>query len=421
MFALLDCNNFYASCERLFRPDLMGKPIVVLSSGDGCVIARSNEAKALDIAMGEPFFKIKSFCAQNKVHVFSSNFTLYRDLSQRVMSIIEEAWEQTEIYSIDEAFLDLSSMASELQETFCQDLQKSILKCTGIPVSIGLGKSKTLAKISNHVAKKMLKTPVFNITFHPEWLKKIDIGDVWGIGRKWRKKLTDQGICTAFDLAHQNLAQLKRHHNVMITSTAMELQGISCLETRDVGESKKSILSSRSFNKMETSFDALAESVSLHCANVYEKLRKQKSLTYSISVFLRTNRFRQDLPQYAPNASTKLIIPTDDIRVITQHAKKCLRNIYKPGFHYKKAGVYLCDFTVNDHYQLDLFESQCEKEVHNKKALLSVLDKINHRFGKRSLHLASIGFNQSWDTQFQHKSPAYTTRWSELPKIRNET
>jgi DNA polymerase V len=421
MFALIDCNNFYASCERLFRPDLIGKPILVLSSGDGCVIARSNEAKALGIPMGEPFFKIKSFCLQHKVQVFSSNFTLYRDMSNRVMSIILDAWEDTEIYSVDEAFLDLSTMSAELHDKFCQDLQKHILKCTGIPVSIGLGKSKTLAKAANHVAKKILKTPVFNIFTHPELLKKIAIGDVWGVGRQWNKKLTDQGIRTAYDLAALNADQLKRQRNIMMSATAMELQGISCLDIRHVDESKKSILSSRSFHKTQTTFDSLAESISLHCANVYEKLREQKSLTYSISVFLRTNRFRQDLPQYTPFVSTRLVTPTDDIRIITQQAKKCLREIYKPGFHYKKAGVYLSDFTVNDQYQLDLFEEECEKTVQSKKALLAVLDKINYRFGKYTMHLASVGFEKSWDTQFQHKSPAYTTRWSELPRIRNET
>lgn len=285
MFALIDCNNFYASCERLFRPDLRVKPIVVLSSGDGCVIARSNEAKVLGIKMGEPYFKIKPFCYTHKVQVFSSNFTLYRDLSQRVMSIIEEAWEDTEIYSVDEAFLDLSSMHPSLHEVFCIDLQKSILKCTGIPVSIGLGPSKTLAKIANHIAKKELKTPVFNVTHQVDWLKKISIFDVWGIGRQWGKKLTDQGIHHAFDLMQLDLQLIKKRYNILLMQTAMELQGIPCLDIRQVEEPKKSILSSRSFNEMQTEFDALAQAISLHCANVYEKLRQQASLTASVAVF----------------------------------------------------------------------------------------------------------------------------------------
>ncbi|MFA6037004.1 MAG: Y-family DNA polymerase [Legionellales bacterium] len=419
MFALIDCNNFYASCERLFRPDLREKPIVVLSSGDGCVIARSNEAKTLGIKMGEPYYKIKQFCDQNKVHIFSSNFTLYRDLSQRVMSIIEEAWEYTEIYSIDEAFLDLSSMNPVLHDVFCIDLQKLILKCTGIPVSIGIGASKTLAKVSNHIAKKELKIPFFNITNQSDWLKKIAVGDVWGIGQQWSKKLITQGIYTAYDLTQIDTAQLRKQYNIVMMQKAMELQGISCSAVHDDDEPRKSILSSRSFGKMQTEFDALFQSVSLHCANVYEKLREQKSLTYSVTVFLKTNRHRHDLAQYSPAASISFIAPTDDIRIITQHAKLCLEDIYKQGFYYKKAGVYLTELTDRAGYQQqDLFAKPSEKNIEKSQAFLKVFDKINKRFGKHSVRLASQGFDQSWDTQFQHKSPAYTTRWMELPLVK---
>jgi DNA polymerase V len=421
MFALIDCNNFYASCERLFRPDLRAKPIIVLSSGDGCVIARSNEAKALDIKMGEPYFKIQSLCHKHKVQVFSSNFTLYRDLSQRIMSIIEEAWEDVEIYSIDEAFLDLSNMNICLQEAFCLDLHKKILKCTGIPVSIGLGASKTLAKISNHIAKKELKTPVFNVTHQLDWLKKIDIGDVWGIGRQWRKKLMNQGIYNAYDLTQTDVQLLKQQYNVMIMRTAMELKGISCLQIHEAAAPKKTILSSRSFNGMQTELAMLSQAISMHCHNLYEKLRTQKSLAGSITVFLRTNRFRQDLAQYAQSASIKLIIPTDDVRLLTHHAKQCLQAIYKPGYAYKKVGVYVTELTDNSRYQGDLFTFVCEKKAKQTKAFLTVLDTINQRFGKQTLHLGALGFNKKWDVKFHAKSPAYTTRWSELLKVRNGT
>ncbi len=421
MFALVDCNNFYASCERLFRPDLYAKPIVVLSSGDGCVIARSNEAKTLGIKMGEPYFKIKSVCLANKVQVFSSNFTLYRDLSQRVMSIIENAWLETEIYSIDEAFLDLSTMPPCLQEVFCYDLQKIILKHTGIPVSIGIGKSKTLAKVSNFIAKKILKKPVFNVNDDLEWLKKIDIGDVWGIGRQWQKKLTASGISTAYDLTVCDLQQLRAQFNVVLMRTAMELKGESCLDMVEVHEPKKTILSSRSFSQMQTEFDPLAQSVSMHCNNIYEKLRAQHSFAYSISVFLTTNRFRQDLAQYSECVSMKLITPTDDVRRLTQYARQCLKKIYKPGFFYKKVGVCLSDITENTVYQADLFQKECEKTTEKSKKFLAVLDHINARFGKRTIHLAALGFVKAWDTKFKFKSPAYTTRWSDLAEVKNKT
>ncbi len=421
MFALVDCNNFYASCERLFRPDLRGQPIVVLSSGDGCVIARSNEAKALGIVMGEPYFKIKPLCHTQKVHIFSSNFTLYRDLSQRVMSIIEQAWAHTEIYSIDEAFLDLSTMEPILQEVFCQDLQKNILKCTGIPVSIGLGRSKTLAKISNFVAKRELKIPVFNIDNHLDWLKRIDVGEVWGIGRQWRKKLTCQGICTAYDLTQVDVHQLRRQFNVAVMWTALELKGISCLQLSDDTAPRKTILSSRSFSTMQTEFESLAQAVSMHSHIAYEKLREQGSLTHCVCVFLRTNRFREDLPQYEQSGSIRLIMPTDDVRLITQHAKACLRAIYKPGYSYKKAGVWLTELSDKSGYQFDLFQARCEEKLKTSANFLKVLDKINHRFGKHTLHLAALGFNNTWDAQFQFKSPAYTTRWTELPSVCNGT
>lgn len=421
MFALVDCNNFYASCERLFRPELRLRPIIVLSSGDGCVIARSNEAKALGIAMGEPFFNIHMFCQQHRVTVFSSNFTLYRDMSQRVMSVIESSWEEVEVYSIDEAFLDLSSMPPDLHLPFCDDLQKKIFRWTGIPVSIGLGRSKTLAKLSNHVAKKILKVPVFHVEANPVWFQKIDIGDVWGIGPQSRKKLIAQGMTTAADLISADLNKLRKQHNVVIARTAMELQGIPCLDIRDVDEAKKSILSSRSFHKTVSAWEVLAQAVSMHAASVYEKLREQRSVAYAISVFLKTNRFREDMQQYNPTASIRLVIPTDDVRLITHHAKACLKTIYKPGFDYKKVGVWLTELADGDSYQFDLFQERNEKTAAHTDAFLGVFDAVNQRFGQKTVRLAAQGFDRSWDTRMDRKSPAYTTRWAELPVVKNGT
>ncbi len=249
MYALIDCNNFYASCERLFRPDLADKPIIILSNNDGCVIARSNEAKALGFKMGDPYFQVRGLCKQHQVHVFSSNYTLYGDLSHRVMTVILESWTDVEVYSIDEAFIDLSTLATNLHDSFCEHLQKTILKVTGIPTSIGIGPTKTLAKIANHICKKELKIPVFNVTNQREWLKKIAVGDVWGIGRQWNKKLVNQGIYTANDLAQMNTHLLKKQFNVVMMRTAMELQGIACAGLEEE-EPKQSIMSSKSFGEM---------------------------------------------------------------------------------------------------------------------------------------------------------------------------
>jgi len=258
MYALIDCNNFYASCERLFRPDLVNSPIVVLSNNDGCVIARSNEAKELGIPMGAPYFQIKALTNKHKISVFSSNYTLYGDMSGRVMSIIQEAWPEVEIYSIDEAFVDLTTLPVLQHNDFCIQLQKKILQCTGIPTSIGIGPTKTLAKLANNICKKKLKVPVFNVTHALEWLKEIEISDVWGIGRQWTTKLISQGIYTAHDLAAQDVHLLRKKFSVVMMRTAMELQGIPCAGL-EVPKPKQNIISSRSFGEMQSDYEIIAQ------------------------------------------------------------------------------------------------------------------------------------------------------------------
>ncbi|MCL9683850.1 Y-family DNA polymerase [Legionella maioricensis] len=419
MYALIDCNNFFASCERLFRPDLRNKPLIVLSNNDGAIISRSNEAKALGIKMGEPYFKVKGFCKQHHVHVFSSNYTLYRDLSQRIMSILEEAWDNVEIYSVDEAFLDLSMMPFHLHESFCAELQKKILKYTGIPTSIGIGPTKTLAKAANYLCKKELKDPIFNIGGQQHWLKNMSVADVWGIGRQWHKKLVQQGIYTAHDLAIINPHLLRKQYNVVMMRTAMELQGISCSGLVPA-EPKQSILSSRSFGVMQTELAPLSQAVSAHCTHVYEKLRQQHSLAQSIYVFVKTNRFREDLAQYNRSAAIELVTPTDDLRLITHHAKKCLQKIYKSGFQYKKVGVCLEALVSKDHYQLDLFH-QANKSLPKTEQVMTILDEINRKYGRNTMKLAAEGFSKSWAMKSELKSPAYTTQWSDLPLVKNDT
>lgn len=413
MFALIDCNNYYASCERLFRPDLRNQPIVILSNNDGNVISRSNEAKALGIAMGEPYFKIKALCKQHQVHVFSSNYTLYGDLSQRVMSVIEEAWSEVEVYSIDEAFLDLTSMPSATRVAFCTQLQKKILKYTGIPTSIGIGNTKTLAKIANHICKKELKIPVFDVSEQRQWLARIGVGEVWGVGQQWQKKLMNKGINTAMDLANLNAHVVKKQFNVVLMRTVMELQGISC-GGLDEAQPKQSIMSSKSFGEMQTHFASLAQAISSHCARACEKARRQELMAQRVYVFVRGNPFREDLPYYANSMACRLVNPTDDTRVITQVAKLCLKKLFKAGIHYKKVGVMLDDLRDKTTLQLDLFHQHSDEALSKKDKLMSVFDTINSRYGSQTIKLAAEGYSKPWAMRSQMRSPCYTTRWSEL-------
>jgi DNA polymerase V len=417
MFALIDCNNFYASCERLFRPDLHNKPLIVLSSNDGCVIARSNEAKALGIAMGVPYFQVKRLCQQQGVHVFSSNFALYGDLSNRVMSVIENTWDQVEIYSIDEAFLDLRSMPAHLHDAFCHTLQKQILKSTGIPTSIGIGQTKTLAKLANVICKKKLRIPVFNIINQREWLQRIDVGEVWGVGRCWQKALLKQGVSTAFDLATMHPALLKKQFNVVLQRTAMELLGVSCA---GIGEEKttRSIISSRSFGIMQSDFAPLAQAISAHCATAYAKLRSQHLTAQQISVFIRTNRFRDDLSQCNNIMQYQLVQPTDDLRLITRIAKLCMKKLFNSGFYYKKVGVCLHDLRDKSCQQLDLFDQPAEEFMQKTEDFMAVMDKINCKYGQHTIKLAAEGFSKPWAEHATMRSPRYTTQWSDLPIVR---
>lgn len=418
MFALIDCNNFYASCERLFRPDLRGKPIVVLSNNDGCVIARSNESKALGIKMGQPYFEIKALSKRHQVKVFSSNYTLYGDLSNRVMSVIEATWPEVEIYSIDEAFLDLSTMPEYMRNGFCEELQKKILKFTGIPTSIGIGPTKTLAKIANHISKNELKIPVFNISKQRHWLSQIPVGEVWGIGRQWQKKLMDKNILTAQDLADLNPFVIKKQYNIILMRTVMELQGISCAGLEET-KPKQNIISSKSFGQMQTQFLALAEAISSHCARACEKARSQHLVAQRLQVFVRSNVYRQDLAQYVNSMECRLVNPTDDTRVITEVAKKCLKKLFKEGVHYKKVGIMLMDLIDRSPLQGDLFHQHSEEELARKDRLMSLLDSINSRFGSHTIKLAAEGYSKPWRMRSEMLSPCYTTRWSELAIVRN--
>lgn len=413
MFALVDCNNFFASCERLFRPDLQQAPIIVLSNNDGCVIARSNEAKALGIGMGVPFFKVKALCQQYKIQVFSSNYALYGDLSERVMAVIQEAWEETEIYSVDEAFLNLQTLSQELREPFCRELQQKILQATGIPTSIGIGLTKTLAKAANTIAKKQLKVPVFHLTPDSHWLKQLEIGEVWGVGRKWQKKLWDLGIHSAFDLSQRlEHARLKKW-NICLLRTILELNGQACLEL-STSETSQSILSSRSFGSLQTEYQALREAVSYHCSIAWEKLRAQELKTKRISVFAYTQYLSEQY--YSHSASITLLHPSDDICTITQLAERCLHQFYQ-SVPYKKCGVVFHDLSDKQIQQYDLFTAISEEEQAHCEKIMQTIEAINDKYKTKTLYLAAEGIKKSWSMKRALKTPNYTTKWTELPVV----
>ena len=416
MFALIDCNNFYASCERLFQPALAKKAIIVLSNNDGCVIARSNEAKALGIKMGAPYFQIKALCKQHQVFAFSSNYTFYGDMSRRVMSVIEDNWPEVEIYSIDEAFLDLKTLPTSERDEFCRMLQQKVLRYTGIPVSIGIGPTKTLAKLANYIAKRELRIPVFNIDQQRFWLAKVAVGDVWGVGRQWDKQLVQQGIHTAQDLADVDLRSIKDRFNVVLQRTALELRGTPCAGLEEY-EPKQSIISSKSFGSLQTDYVFLAQAISSHCARACEKLRHQGLVARHLSVFVQTNRFRLDLPQYQNSIGFKLVNPTDDLRYLTRCAKFCLRKIFRSGFHYQKVGIYLGDLIAKNYVQMDLFNQPSETQLLHAEQLMTVLDAVNHKYGRHTLRLAAEGYVKPWAMRQQLRSPCYTTQWGELPVV----
>lgn len=419
MFALLDCNNFYVSCERVFAPDLRDVPVMVLSNNDGCIIARSNEVRALGIKMGQAYFEVKDLCRRHKVRVFSSNFALYGDMSRRVMSIIEASWLDTEIYSIDEAFLDFTSLESSKIYDFCLNLQRKIWRYTGIPVSVGIGSTKTRAKLANHIAKRELQTPVFNIENANYWLQRIDVGEVWGVGRKIFKKLQNLGIENAYDLSIADPAVMRRKFNVMLMRTILELQGQSCLPLAEVAP-QKGVMSSRSFAKTHTDFAPISESLASFCALASAKLRKQNLVATRVSVFLRTSSYRQDLPQHNVSTDIQLIHPSNDVRLIVDAAKQCLRALFRPGYHYKKVGVYLDDLRSNQAMQMDLFAPVDVNQHSRDENLMQIFDQINKKYGTGTLKIAAEGLERPWATKRDLCSPAYTTRWSELPVVINK-
>lgn len=413
MFVLIDCNNFFASCERLFRPDLHNQPIIVLSNNDGCVIARSNEAKALGIGMGVPYFKVQALCRQRRVHVFSSNYALYSDLSQRVMAVIQETWKETEIYSVDEAFLNMQTLPQDLIEVFCWDLQKKILRATGIPTSVGIGSTKTLAKAANCIAKKKLKIPVFFIKNPAVWLKELAVGDIWGVGWRGEKNLQRLGIHSAFDLFQLDVSKVKKQFNVCLIRTILELQGQVCQDLK-VFEKNQSILSSRSFGSMQTEYQALRQAVSMHCHTAWEKLRHQKLKAKHLNVFAYTSPYNSEIKHHSHSADIEFLQATDDVRIITRYAHICLKKLYQSNVPYKKCGIYLSDLSDKDQEQYDLFDNTAATTLQHAEKIMQTIEAINHKYQSKAIHLAVEGMTKPWKMKSALKTQAYTTRWTEL-------
>jgi DNA polymerase V len=428
-FALVDCNNFYASCEKLFRPDLTSTPVVVLSNNDGCVIARSREAKALGIKMGVPYFQVRELVEKHRIVVFSSNYALYADISSRVMSTLEQLAPAVEVYSIDEAFLDLTGVDHAVSLTkLGLDIRQTIQDWIGMTVCVGIAPSKTLAKLANHAAKKWQKTAgVVDLTSKERQRKLmalLPVSEVWGVGGKLTKRLNELGIHTALQLADASPKMLRRQFSVVIERTVAELNGESCLALEDVVANKMEIVSSRAFSERITDFHQMHQAVSEYVHRACEKLRSQSSKAKQLTVFIRTSPFSnhsQD-PFYSNSATGVLISPTDDTRDFLHLAGELLKKIWKDGYRYAKAGVMLADFYDNGIEQLLLFTDAAVCDVkestpayRTNAALMTVLDEINHR-GKAKVFFAAKGLQQDWAMKRQLLSPAYTTKWAEIPK-----
>jgi len=421
MFALVDCNNFYASCERAFNPSLNGKPIVVLSNNDGCVIARSNEAKAVGIKMGEPAFKIEPLLKRHNVIAFSSNYTLYGDMSQRVMNTLSQFAPEIEVYSIDEAFLNLSGFNLFNLNEYVKNIRKTTTKNTGIPVSIGVANTKTLAKVANRYAKKHPETNGVFIIDNEETriklLQQFEIGDVWGIGRQYAKFLIKYGIKTAFDYTQAPKNWVKQNLTVMGLRTQQELVGIPCVEMETEIPSKKAICNARSFGKMQTDLNVISEAVSNFASRCAYKLRKQKSVANIIMVFVHTNQFRHDLKQYACSRVINLPVATNSTIELVHYANIALKSIFKEGYLYKKAGVIVSGIISQNIIQQSLFDS-ANNEKH--KNIMQTVDNLNSKLGKDTIKLAALGNKEQWKLRQEKLSPNYTTNWNDIITVKTD-
>lgn len=423
-FALVDVNNFYVSCERVFKPSLEHTPLVVLSNNDGCAVARSNEVKALGVKMGTPWFKMKALARQHGILACSSNYTLYGDMSHRVTTILRDFSPDLEVYSIDESFLRIETVA-HLQGgvlALGQQMRDRIKQWTGLPVCVGVGPTKTLAKFANHLAKKNAH---FNgvcdlhAMTRPErqaWMGQVDVGEVWGVGPRLHKRLAAIGIHTVLDLRNTAPKALQGAFGVVMARTCNELRGVSCLDLEDVLPPKQQIMSSRSFGAPVETLDELREAVARYLAQAAEKLRRQHAVTGALHLFVMTNRFKDDEPQYNAGLTVPLAEPTDDTRALTAAALKGLVAIYRPGYRYKKAGVMLTLLSAKATRQTSLFDDPVAQ--HTSAQLMTAMDAINTAFGRGTVRSGASGTTARWAMRAENRSPRYTTCWDELPVVK---
>ncbi len=414
MFGLVDCNNFYVSCERVFRPDLRYMPVVVLSNNDGCVISRSNEAKALGIPMGAPAFEYEEMFKKYHVQVFSANFPLYGDMSHRVMSIVSEYSPDMEIYSIDEAFLKFDGFDNFNLQSYGEEMQKKIYRWTGIPVSIGIAPTKALAKVAHHIAKKFPQKTNSTYLIDTEEkrikaLKWLKVEDVWGIGRRYAKRLKAMQVNTACDFVQLPDAWIRKNMSVVGLRLKHDLQGIPSLDLDDI-QPKKNIATTRTFEKNYTSFNDIKERIVTFAVTCAEKLRKQHSCCNTVMVFIHTNPHRYDLEQYSRNIVFKLPYPTNSSIELATFCEEALKKIFVNGYYYKKAGVIVMDITPAHQQQLQLFENSNPKH----EPLMKVVDKINTASGYQKLKLASQDLDRVWKMKQEKLSPRYTTNLNDI-------
>ena len=396
--ALIDCNSFYVSCERLFKPSLIKKPVIVLSNNDGCIISRSSEAKILGIKMGEPYFKAKKIIAKNNVHVFSSNYSLYGDISRRVMKTLKYFAPEMETYSIDEAFLNLTIIPDEEILQFGKKIRETILQWVGIPTSIGIATTKTLSKIANHIAKKEKSgiVSLINKKNIDHILKKIEIRDVWGVGRQLSKFYINNGIFNANQLKNVSNNWIKKNSNVLSSRTAMELRGASCIALEIAQSKRKSCCVSRSFGKKVERLQELKESITNHCLNAAEKIRSESLLTKSITIFIRTSPFQKMEIHYSNSKTIDFPIATDNSIEIVKSAVFGLKSIFKKGYKYQKSGIILSGLCESKNYNDNLFSSTKDKRTKN---LMRSIDYTNFRFGRSTLGLAVSISNKKFEQQ----------------------
>lgn len=409
MFALVDCNNFYVSCERAFNPRIENKPVVILSNNDGCIISRSNEAKKIGIPMGAPFFQWEKFCKKNHVQVFSSNYELYGDMSQRVMMLLREFWDNIEIYSIDEAFLFFQDVNEKEYLQHMQALRQKIKMCTGIPISIGIAPTKTLAKIANIIAKnqKLNVCSLCDVDTREYELTRFPIERIWGVGRKLSVRLKEFNLHTAKNLRDADSKWLRAHFSVVLEKVIHELRGISCLSLESI-QPRKQIISSRSFGKLVTELSEIEEAVSHYAAVASLKLRKQKSLTAGVYVYLETNMHVNHW------TTISFANPTDNTSDLIGSVKKGAQHIFRKGSQYRKAGIILLDLQSNAIKQQDMFTDNANTK---SESLTDIVDSINNTLGKNAIFYCAEGIKRTWQMKCSKRSPRYTTNWEELLRV----